>query len=42
MPCLDTEAVKLDGLRKALKYRLFSAKARVGVKAGQLGVWFYR
>ena len=42
VPCLDPEAVKLDGLRKALKYRLFSAKARVGVKSGQLGVWFYR
>lgn len=40
MPCLDTETVKLDGLRKALGCRLFSAKARVGIKNGKLGVWF--
>lgn len=42
VPCIDPEAVKLDGFRKALGHRVFDAKARVGVKAGQFGVWFYR
>jgi len=42
VPCLDTEAVKLDGLRKALGHRLFDAKAKIGIKAGRFGVWFYR
>jgi hypothetical protein len=42
VPCLDTEAVKQDGLRDALRYRLFYAKAEVVIKAGKLGVWFHR
>ncbi len=42
VPCLDTEAVKLDGLRKALGHRLFDAKAKIGIKSGRFGVWFYR
>ena len=41
VPCLDTEAVKRDGLQQALKYRLFLAKARVGIKGGLIGVLFY-
>ena len=41
IPCLDTEAVKTEGLQQALKYRLFYAKARVGVKNGLIGVLFY-
>jgi len=42
VPCLDTEAVRVDGLRDALRYRLFDARAKVGVKNGLIGVWFYR
>lgn len=42
VPCLDTETIKTDGLRQALRHRLFDAKAKVGVKGGKLGVWFYR
>jgi len=42
VPCLDTEAVKLDGLRKALAHRIFNAKASIGVKNGLIGVWFSR
>jgi hypothetical protein len=41
VPCLDTEAVKTDGLQQALRHRLFIAKARVGIKDGLIGVWFY-
>jgi hypothetical protein len=41
VPCLDTEAVKQDGLRKALAHRIFHAKARIGVKNGLIGVWFH-
>lgn len=42
VPCLDTQAVKADGLQQALRYRLFDARARVGVKDGLIGVWFFR
>ena len=42
VPCLDTQAVKEDGLRKALGCRLFDARAAVGVKDSKLGVIFYR
>ena len=41
VPCLDTETVRIDGLRDALRYRIFHAKATVGVKGGRLGVWFH-
>ena len=41
VPCLDTETIKTEGLQQALKYRLFYAKARVGVKNGLIGVLFY-
>ena len=41
VPCLDTEAVKADGLQQALRYRLFIAKARVGIKDGLIGVFFH-
>ena len=41
VPCLDTEAVIKDGLRKALAYRILNAKASVGVKNGLIGVWFH-
>ena len=42
VPCLDTEAVKTDGLRDALRHRIFNAKAEAGIKAGKVGVWFHR
>jgi len=41
IPCLDTETVKQDGLRQALKRRIFGAKASVGIKNGLIGVLFY-
>jgi hypothetical protein len=41
VPCLDPEAVKLNGLRDALRYRLFYAKAETVIKEGKLGVWFH-
>lgn len=42
VPCLDTEAVRIDGLRKAYANRILHPKAIVGVKDGLLGVWFSR
>ncbi len=42
VPCLDTQTVKEDGLRKALGFRLFDARAAVGVKNRRLGVIFFR
>ena len=41
IPCLDTEAVRIEGLQQALKHRLFYAKAKVGIKDGRYGVNFY-
>ena len=41
IPCLDTETVKEYGLRQALKYRIFHAKAKTGIKNGLIGVLFY-
>jgi len=42
VPCLDTETVKADGLQQALRYRIFNAKAQVGIMNKRVGVWFYR
>jgi hypothetical protein len=42
VPCLDTQPVREEGLRKALGLRLYDARATVGVKHGKLGVIFYR
>lgn len=42
IPCLDTEAVKIDGLRDALRHRIFNAKAEAVIKDGKIGVWFTR
>lgn len=42
VPCLDTEAIKREGLNKALSLRLFDARAEPCVRAGLIGVWFYR
>lgn len=42
VPCLDTEAVKQDGLRNALRQRFFYGKAKTVIKDGRIGVWFHR
>ncbi len=42
VPCLDTETVRSDGLRKAIGLRILDAKAHAAIKAGRIGVWFYR
>ena len=42
VPCLDTAAIKREGLNKALALRLFDARAIPCVRDGLIGVWFYR
>jgi len=42
VPCLDAEPVIQAGLHKALGYRYFDARAKIGVKNGVIGVLFYR
>ena len=42
VPCLDTEAIKREGLNKALSLRLFDARATPCIIEGRVGVWFYR
>jgi len=42
VPCLDTQAIREDGLRKALGLRMLDARATVGVMHGKLGVIFFR
>lgn len=42
VPCLDTAAIKREGLNKALTMRLFDAKAEACIQNGLIGVWFYR
>lgn len=42
VPCLDLEAVREEGLRKALHHRLFDARAEPCVRDGFTGVWFFR
>jgi hypothetical protein len=42
VPCLDPEAVKEDGLKKAVFLHMFDAHAKVGIRRGLMGVWFYR
>lgn len=42
VPCLDTEAIKREGLNKALSLRLFDARAEPSIRDGLIGVWFYR
>ena len=41
IPCLDTDAVKVEGLKAAVRCRCFYAKAKVGIKNGKTGVMFY-
>jgi hypothetical protein len=42
VPCLDTEAVREDGLKQAVFLHLLDAQAKVGIRGGLSGVWFYR
>lgn len=42
VPCLDTEAVKKEGLSMALRSRVFNAQAQTGIRNGRMGVMFYR
>ena len=42
VPCLDTDAVRREGLNQALKFRVFDAKATPCIRGGLIGVLFYR
>lgn len=42
VPCLDPEAVKMEGLTSALHHRIFNAGASIGIQRGLIGVIFYR
>jgi hypothetical protein len=42
IPCLDTEALRVEGLDKALEVRIFNAQCVVCIKNGRIGLWFYR
>ena len=42
IPCLDTEAMKEWGLKKAFSLRILDAHASVGILDGKLGVMFNR
>ena len=42
IPCLDIEAVREEGLKKALSVRILDARGATGIRNGFTGVWFYR
>ena len=42
VPCLDADAVRELGLKKAVLNRILDARAYAAVLNGQAGVWFYR
>jgi hypothetical protein len=42
VPCLDTDAVRELGLRKAVLNRVLDARAITGIHDGFTGVLFYR
>jgi hypothetical protein len=42
VPCLDTAAVREEGLKEAIKLRLLDARATPGIRNGFMGVWFFR
>lgn len=42
VPCLDTAAIREEGLKEAVKLRLLDARATPGIRNGLIGVWFYR
>jgi hypothetical protein len=42
IPCLDTAAVREEGLKVAIKLRMLDARATPGIRTGFIGVWFFR
>ncbi len=42
IPCLDTDAVRELGLRKAVLCRVLDARAKTGIYEGFTGVFFFR
>lgn len=42
VPCLDFDAVRRYGLKKAVSDRVFDAKAEAGIMDGLAGVFFFR
>lgn len=42
VPCLDTHAVRHEGLIHAMRLNVHNARAVAGVSKGLIGVWFYR
>jgi len=42
VPCLDTDAVREEGLKQAVRLRILDAKAYPAVRNELIGVWFYR
>ncbi len=42
IPCLDTDAVREIGLRKAVLCRVLDARAKTGIYEGFTGVFFFR
>lgn len=42
VPCLDTDAIRREGLNQALKFRVFDAKATPCIRGGLMGVLFHR
>lgn len=42
VPCLDTDAVRELGLKKATLSRILDARAKTGIYQGMTGVMFYR
>jgi hypothetical protein len=42
VPCLDTDAVRELGLKKATLNRILDARAKTGIYQGMTGVMFYR
>ena len=42
IPCLDTAYVREEGLKAAVRSRVLSASAQIGIFNGQFGVLFQR
>lgn len=42
IPCLDTDAIRELGLRKAVLRRVLDARAKTGIYEGFTGVFFFR
>jgi hypothetical protein len=42
IPCLDIDAVREQGLKKATLCRVLDARAKTGIYQGYAGIMFYR